>query len=363
MVSSGLIVGGIHLLFIKQEDYNDERKFLVEKKALNLIRGVVLIWWLYYFLGILDLRDPISLWFGDFLTESYGFGSVKFTLQEILQFIIVLVLSFAISNFISMIVDGGALAFLKLPKGIPAAISLVIRYFIVSFGFVLAISALGIDLSSFNLMAGALGLGIGFGLQTIISNFVSGIILVFERPILPGDTVEVQNLMGKVTNIGVRSSRVRTFDGAEVVVPNNNLIANDLINWTLSDSVKRIEILIGTAYGSDPNIVLKILQDEALKNEFTLDDPAPIAFFKEFGESSLNFRLLVWVPFDKGLISKSNISVGIYNSFKVHGIEIPFPQRDVHVKDIAEKKNEPKKQNKVTKQSNDTESDESDKNK
>jgi small-conductance mechanosensitive channel len=344
MVSSGLIVGGIHLAFIKQESYIEERKFLVEKKALNVIRVIIILWWFFYFLGILDLRSPVTSWLSDFMIKSYNFGSVTFTLQEILTFVLVLIISFTISNFISMILDGGALNFLKLPKGIPAAISLVLRYFIIAFGFVLAISALGIDLSSFNLMAGALGLGIGFGLQTIISNFVSGIILVFERPILPGDTVEVKNLMGKVTNIGVRASRVRTFDGAEVVVPNNNLISNDLINWTLSDSVKRIEILIGTAYGSDPNIVLKILQEEALKNEFTLTDPEPIAFFKEFGDSSLNFRLLVWVPFEKGLISKSNISVGIYNSFKEHGIEIPFPQRDIHVKALAEKKNEIKKE-------------------
>jgi len=363
MVSNGLVIGGLHLLFTSQEHYDVDRKLFVEKRATAFIRIVIFAWWLYYFLGVLDLRDPVGVWLRDFLTESYKFGSVSFSLQEIISFIVVLTISFLASNFISMVVDGGALSFLKLPKGIPAAISLVLRYFIIAFGFVLAISGLGIDLKSFNLMAGALGLGIGFGLQTIISNFVSGIILVFERPILQGDIVEVQKLKGKVTNIGVRSSRVRTFDGAEVVVPNNNLISNDLINWTLSDSVKRIEIVIGAAYGSDPNLILKILLEEALKNEFTITDPEPIAFFNEFGDSSLNFRLLVWAPFDKGLISKSNISVGIYNSFKKHGIEIPFPQRDVHVKDIAEKKNEPKKQNKVTKQSKDTESDESDKNK
>jgi small-conductance mechanosensitive channel len=247
----------------------------------------------------------------------------------------VLTLSFVISNTISMIVDGGVLNFLKLPKGIPAAISMVLRYIVIAFGFILALSVLGVDLSQFNLMAGALGLGIGFGLQTIISNFVSGLILVFERPILPGDIVEVENLIGNVTNIGVRSSKVRTFDGAEVIVPNNNLISNDLINWTLSDSNKRLEIKIGAAYGSDPNIILKLLIEEAVKNEFTVENPPPVAFFDEFGDSSLNFRLLVWVPYDKGLISKSNISVGIYNSFKENNIEIPFPQRDVHIKEAV----------------------------
>jgi small-conductance mechanosensitive channel len=334
MVASGLIVGGIHLIFINQSTYSEERKLWVEKKSLLFIRILVFLWWGYYFLGLLDMTEAIGLWYSDFIVKSYSFGSLSFTLDEIINFTIVLIASFLISNFVSMVVDGGALSFLKLPKGIPSAIALVIRYLVISFGFVLALSSLGIDLSSFNLMAGALGLGIGFGLQTIISNFVSGIILVFERPIFPGDTVEVGNLLGTVSKIGVRASKVRTFDGAEVVVPNNNLISNDLINWTLSDNVKRIEILIGAAYGSDPNVVLEILTEASLKNEFTLTDPAPIALFNEFGDSSLNFRLLVWVPYDKGLISKSNISVAIYDAFKENGIEIPFPQSDIHVKDI-----------------------------
>ena len=162
-----------------------------------------------------------------FLTEPYKVGSITFTLGVILTFIAILAVSFLITSFISFLLDGKDVDFkiVKLPKGIPAAISLVIRYFILAFGTVLALSSLGIDLSQFNLMAGALGLGIGFGLQNIISNFISGIILVFERPILPGDTVEVNNLLGTVNKIGVRSSRISTYDGAEVVVPNNNLIS------------------------------------------------------------------------------------------------------------------------------------------
>lgn len=337
MVISGLSIGGLHLIFTKQKNYNEERKLLVEKRTIQVIRIIVSVWWSFYFLGLIDLREPLTLWFNDILIHSYNFGSVSFTLGEIITFIIVLSSSFLLSNFISMIVDSGTLSFIKLPKGVPAAISLVLRYFIIAFGFVLALSALGVDLGSFNLMAGALGLGIGFGLQTIISNFVSGLILVFERPILPGDTVEVQNLLGKVTNIGVRSSKVRTFDGAEVIVPNNNLISNDLINWTLSDSVKRLEIKISAAYGSDPNIVLDILNKEAIKNEFSLSDPEPRPLFDQFGDSSLDFRLLVWVPYEKGLLAKSLISVGIYNAFKENGIEIPFPQRDIHIKEKVDK--------------------------
>jgi len=210
----------------------------------------------------------------------------------------------------------------------------VIRYFVIAFGIVLALSSLGIDLSKFNLMAGALGLGIGFGLQTVVSNFISGLILVFERPIHIGDTVEVNNLLGTVNRIGVRSSSIITFDGAEVVVPNNNLIANDLINWTLSDNIKRVEIIVGTTYGSDPNKVLEILLGEVMKNENALKDPAPQALFSEFGDSSLNFKLRFWVNFDVALSTKSLVAIGVYNEFAKQGIEIPFPQRDLHIKNM-----------------------------
>lgn len=339
MISIGILIGLIHLFFTKQTSYNEERKLYIEKRSIQFLSAFILVWWFFYFLNLIDLREPFLFWISETLVATHNFGSASFTYGEIITFILVLLVSFLITNFLSMIIDGGALNFLKLPKGIPAAVSMVVRYFVLIFGFILALSSLGIDMSNFNLMAGALGLGIGFGLQTIISNFISGIILIFERPILPGDIVEVQNLLGKVTNIGVRASSVRTFDGAEVIVPNNNLISNDLINWTLSDSVKRLEIKIGAAYGTDPNIVLEILKEEAIKNEFTLKDPVPIALFDQFGDSSLDFRLLAWVPYDKGLESKSNISIGIYNSFKIHGVEIPFPQQDVYIKEIAEKKN------------------------
>ena len=222
-------------------------------------------------------------------------------------------------------------------KGIPFAISVTIRYFIVILGFVLALSVAGIDLSEFGLIAGALGIGIGFGLQNIVGNFISGLILIYERPVQSGDTIEVENLLGEVKRIGVRSSNVRTYDGAEVVVPNSNLVSNQLINWTLSDNRKRVEIKVGVAYGSDPNIVLELLREVARNHESVLSDPEPLALFNEFGDSSLNFRLLFWVPFQLGFTTRSDISIGIYNIFKENNITIPFPQVDLHVKDDGKK--------------------------
>jgi small-conductance mechanosensitive channel len=336
VIAGGISTGLIHYHFSKKKSYNKATKLKIELKALKIIKIVAIIAYSIIFLKMIDVYKPLIAWLTDMLSEPYKMGSITFTIGSILTFLLILAGSFILTSFISFIIDGDSFKVLKLPKGVPAAISLVIRYFIIAFGFVLALSALGIEFSKFNLMAGALGIGIGFGLQTIISNFVSGLILVFERPILVGDTVEVNNLLGKVSNIGVRASNIRTFDGAEVVVPNNNLISNDLINWTLSDNVKRVEILIGTTYGSDPNQILKILTEVATECEYALKDPVPHALFSEFGDSSLNFILRFWVHYENNVQSKSDVSIGIYNKFKKEGIEIPFPQQDVYIKDFPD---------------------------
>ncbi len=336
MILGGLSTGLIHWHYSTNSEIDFKKKFTLEVKVLQVIRVLAFISWFLFFLAMIDLFNPLSQAFTDVLTEPRMFGSITFTIGDVLQFLLILIISFVATSLISFLFDSGdvSIKIIKLPKGVPAAISLVIRYLIIAFGMVLALSSLGIDLGKFNLMAGALGLGIGFGLQTVVSNFISGLILVFERPIHVGDTVEVNNLLGTVNRIGVRSSSVMTFDGAEVIVPNNNLIANDLINWTLSDSIKRVEILIGVTYGSDPNQILEILMEAAMSSKDTLKNPSPQALFSEFGDSSLNFKLRFWVHYEVGLQAKSDISIAIYNLFAKHGIEIPFPQQDIHIKDM-----------------------------
>ncbi|PTM07002.1 MAG: hypothetical protein DA407_10950 [Bacteroidetes bacterium] len=326
----------LHRHYNSKESYDSSIKLKVETKLTQYIRLTLFVSWLLLFLQILDQLKSILNFFGDILSEPYSAGSITFTIGSIAAFLLILISSFIITKIISFTLDEGenTLKFLHLPKGIPRAISVVLRYLILAFGVVFALSSLGLDLSEFNLMAGALGLGIGFGLQNVISNFVSGLILIFERPILPGDTVEVNNLMGTVNKIGVRSSKVSTFDGADVIVPNNNLVSNDLINWTLSSSLKRTEILIGTSYDSNPNQVLEILLECANNYPELVKDPMPQALFSDFGDNSLNFRLRFWTHFSLSLQAKSDISIAIYNKFKEHNIEIPFPQQDVYIKDF-----------------------------
>lgn len=182
-------------------------------------------------------------------------------------------------------------------------------------------------------MIGAFGVGIGFGLQNIVNNFISGLILIYERPIQAGDIIEINNLMGEVKSIGIRSSKVRTYDGAEVVVPNSILVSDQLINWTLSDDKRRLDIMVGVKYGTDPLKVIEILKRVAGEHELVSKDPEPRVLFHEFADSSLNFRLLCWVLFEHGIQTKSDLSVAIDKAFKEANIEIPFPQLDLHVID------------------------------
>ncbi|PTX44814.1 mechanosensitive ion channel-like protein [Christiangramia gaetbulicola] len=359
MVLYSVFLSIIHRHYHAKEAVDIRKKFYTEKKVFRIIKSGLIFIWFLLFLKLIDQLEPLVAYVKDILEEVYTVGSTSFTLNDVFSFILILFISFLLTRIIAFLLndEDGVLKSLKLPKGVPTAISIIIRYLIIAFGIVLALSSLGIDLSKFNLMAGALGLGIGFGLQTVISNFVSGLILVFERPIIKGDTVEVDKLLGTVNRIGIRSSNITTFDGAEVIVPNNNLISNDLINWTLSNNTKRVEIHVGTTYSSDPNEVLKVLFRVAEGHKYTLKQPPPQALFMDFGESSLNFTLRFWCHYENWLQAKSDISIGVYNAFKEANIQIPFPQRDIYIKSMPgseEPKEDPDKKGPLARDIEDT---------
>jgi small-conductance mechanosensitive channel len=310
----------------------DKHWALIERRSFQTINLLGYFYWFLFLLIYFEVARLVFDWFTDFIAVERDIGTLTITLGGIFSFILILVITFIVTGFIKVFVETEFLKRLNLPKGIPAAISVTIRYFLIILGFTFALGAAGVELGKVSLLAGALGIGIGFGLQNIVVNFISGLILVYERPLQVGDTIEVENLLGKVKQIGARSSHVRTYDGAEVVVPNGNLITNQLINWTLSDNKRRIEIKVGTSYGSDPNVVLELLKKAALNHEDVMTDPPPRALFEEFGDSSLNFRLLFWVHYEMGIGIKSDVAVSIFNLFKENNVEIPFPQVDLHVK-------------------------------
>jgi small-conductance mechanosensitive channel len=181
----------------------------------------------------------------------------------------------------------------------------------------------------------AFSVGIGFGLQNIFNNLVSGVILLFERPIQLGDTVEVGTLIGRVQSMGIRSSNIKTFDGAEVIVPNGQLISQEVVNWTLTDQHRRIEVISGVAYGSDVHKVKELLMGVLNEHPDIMKEPNPQVLFNAMGDSSLDFRMLFWTAkFDDWLRVKSEIVFAVHDILYANNIEIPFPQRDLHIRSM-----------------------------
>ena len=311
----------------------------INKRFKNVINIVVFILCAEYLLNIFEVKVQVHEKVASFFTEKVGLGSISLSLANILLFIGILFATYLLSVFIKKIIEEEILRKMKMPRGVPSAISMILRIFFVSIGILFALSAAEIQMNNIVMLFGALGVGIGFGLQSIVLNFISGLILIFERPIQTGDTIEVNSLIGKVKDIGIRASNITTYDGAEVVVPNSNLISNELINWTLSDSKRRVEMKVGTSYSSNPNQVLELLKEVAVNHPQVYKEPAPRPLFEGFGDSSLNFRLLFWVHYEDGLAAQSDIAVGIYNILAENNIEIPFPQVDLHVKNLPAENN------------------------
>jgi len=291
-----------------------------------------LLSWGYFTLEIFGLFRPGLSALSALLSRRWTIGTVTLSLGSILVFTVTLFLSVVLSRLMRFFLEGEIFPRLSLRRGIPATISAMVRYGLIAGGFLLAVAAAGVDLSEFTLLAGALGVGIGFGLQTIVNNFVSGLILMFERPIQVDDVIQVGNLSGRVRHIGVRASTISTFEGADVVVPNSNLISSEVVNWTLSDPLRRMEILVGVAYGTDPARVLGLLEQAARDHPEVLKAPPPQALFLRFGESSLDFALRFWtVNIDEWVRIQSEVAVRVHGILQEAGIRIPFPQRDLHL--------------------------------
>jgi small-conductance mechanosensitive channel len=193
----------------------------------------------------------------------------------------------------------------------------------------------GLDLQKFTIIAGALGVGIGFGLQNIVNNFVSGLILLFERPVKVGDTINIDDQWGTITRIGMRSTVFETLDRSEIIVPNSDLISQKVTNWTFTSNISRIVLTVGVAYGSSLDKVLEILMRVAKEHPDILNDPEASAIFTGFGESSIDFELRVWIAdIGKRLKVKSEMGQAVDRYFREEGITIPFPQRDLHLRSI-----------------------------
>ncbi len=326
-------------LLMMDENYFKSRKFIYDHKEailktiFKIINVLAYGVFIYSFLTIISFIKPFTNWFNSIVNNDISIGSLTFSLWSIILFVIIIVFSTFLSKVIQIFLQDEVLVKANLGRGFPETISMLVKYLIVGVGYFVAISSLGFEMSQLTIIFGALSVGIGFGLQNIFNNLVSGLILIFSRPIRIDDTIEINNMIGRVNSIGIRSSNVRTFDGAEVIIPNGNLISNEVINWTLSDQRKRIEVMIGVAYGSDIQQVSDLLKTILQENKQVIEAPEPLVLFDEFGDSSLNFKLLFWTDnFGDWMRVKSDVLFEINDVFAKENIEIPFPQRDIHMR-------------------------------
>lgn len=315
----------------------DAQGQLIQRKVLFYLR-IYFYWiWITGFLKQIGLFSYIKESFETFMEIGQDFGDVYLSVGQVVNFIIILVIFSIIANIVKDLLSIEVLPRMNLKKGIPIAAGLITRYTILVLGFLMAVAAAGISLDKLGFIAGALGVGIGFGLQSVVGNFVSGLILVFERPVRVDDVITSGAVEGTIVEIGIRASRIRDWDGAEVIVPNMELISRQVTNWTLSDSKRRRELFIKVEYGTDPNKVIEIIKTVISDHDTVIKDPEPMVLFLGFKEFSADFRVLFWVT-ENMLSTTSSVSIGIYNALKAGGINIPIPKREISEKKEPSKK-------------------------
>jgi len=302
-------------------------------RVIRLLAFVLFIW------AVTDMTSawrPIGRMVAGGISTDLGLGLAEtgVSFGDFFAFFIALWVSWVIARLVSFVLQEELLPRLHMKEGVPFALTTFTRYAIIVIGFVAALSVLGVSFDRVTIVLSALGVGIGFGLQGLVNNVVSGFVLLTERPIRLRDKVEIDDVLGNVSNIGIRASTIRTFDGAEVIVPNGDLISGRVVNWTLSARRQRVTIPVGVAYGTDPNQVLGILRRLAAENEKVFKAPAPLALFRGFGESSLDFELRIFMDPSDVLDVPSAVTVAINEALKEAGIEIPFPQRDLHLRGV-----------------------------
>jgi potassium efflux system protein len=305
--------------------------------VVTLFVGLCLIW--VEVLPALRVLRRVELWPQPFniLDAVTGTAPGILTLADAVVAAMIALVTFAAARNIPGFLEITVLRQLTLESGVRYAITTVSRYVITVIGIVLTFGQLGVAWTHVQWLIAAVSVGLGFGLQEIFANFVSGLILLFERPIRIGDVVSVGDVTGKVTRIRIRATTITDWDMRELVVPNKEFITARVMNWTLSDTLARMTIKVGLAFETDPHLARRLLLEVAEKNTNVLKDPPPHALFDEFGESALNFTLRVYLPsLDVLLATRHELHSGIKAAFMKAGIEVAFPQRDIHIRSTVE---------------------------
>jgi potassium efflux system protein len=271
-----------------------KHRALLHRRIMRVIECVIFLLWLFLVLRKFQLAGPLLAAASDMLGGTLVFGSFRLTLGQIVACALLIWFSFIVSRFLRFLFEEDVYDRLKLSRGLPYAISAVLHYSILLLGFFFALAALGVDMTKFTILAGAFSVGVGFGLQNVINNFVSGLILLFERPIKVGDIVQVGDATGTVEKIGIRASVIRTQDGSEVIIPNGQLISGQVTNWTFSDRQRAIMIQISVPRTADQNRVAELLRQAASETPGVAATPPPQAFVVTMTSTTLSFEIRIW---------------------------------------------------------------------
>jgi small-conductance mechanosensitive channel len=276
----------------------------------------------------------VGSWISRFLhTTIVTINQTPITPASLMVFILIVLASVFVTRFFTRLIFDRVLKPFSLKDGIRYTLRRLTEYVLILTGIIVAFQFVGIDLSGLAVIFGLLSVGIGFGLQNVTANFMAGLVLLFERPINVGDRITVGDVEGDVEDISMRATKIRTLNNISIIVPNSLFTSSNIVNWSYGDLRVRLDIDVGVSYGSDLDLVLRSLKEVAAENPKILKDPEPDVLLREFGESSWNMRLRLWIENPKGHHQiRSDINCAIVRKFRDKGIEIPFPQRDVHVR-------------------------------
>ena len=307
---------------------------VAQKRLKPILFLIGFIVWIIFTLRSFELYGYLLENINELLLIKWEVSNLTISLGGILSFLVIFIVAILLAQLAAAIFQDEWLIKL-LPRGVAPAISLMLRILIISIGFYASLTAAKVPLNQLGFVVGALGVGIGFGLQNVVLNFVAGLILAFERPINLGDTIEVDMEMGVVTSIGVRSSNIKTYSGSEAIIPNGDLISKKVVNWTLTNRDRRSVVLMKTSSTANPEKVIELFNKIATEDPKIFKNPAPTTHFYGFNlEGNLDFSLFYWTTFDDGWSTKAAIALKLYTALKDEGIQAPLPVRRIISEDL-----------------------------
>jgi potassium efflux system protein len=331
-ILEGLVFFGLQIRPLASLAVVQRQRPLLRRRVARLIKLAAIVTWVLLALSAFSLREAVISRTTALLNAEVAVRSVHFSLGAVVAFILTIWITLLLSRFLRFVLKEEIYDRFHLARGPAYAVSTLVHYGVLLVGFYIAIAALGADMTKFAILAGAFGVGIGFGLQNVFNNFFSGLILLFERPVQVGDVIEVGGQTGIVRRIGIRASIIALDDKSQLIIPNGQLISDKVTNRTFSSRQKRMELTIRIAYGSDPEQVIALLLKTAAANPQLTKDPPPDAVLKQFGEDALVFVLgFTTEEVSQSPFVQSDVAVAVNAALRAAGIEIAYPQRIVHL--------------------------------